>query len=106
MEKIQLTKDCRRILQALYDSSYDINRVPEEDRPSFRILKEAGLVSYVSTKDDDIVVPRLTDTGNAYLAENPRLKNPGIFEDTKSKYIINLAISIFALIISLIAIFK
>ena len=106
MEKIKLTKDCRRILQALYDSSYDINRVPEEDRPSFRILKEAGLVSYVSTKDDDIDVPSLTDTGHAYLAENPRLKNPGIFEDTKSKYIINLAISIFALIISLIALFK
>ena len=106
MEKIKLTKDCRRILQALYDSSYDINRVPEEDRPSFRILKEAGLVSYVSTKDYDIDVPSLTDTGHAYLAENPRLKNPGIFEDTKSKYIINLAISIFALIISLIALFK
>lgn len=104
MEKIELPKDCRRILKALYENNYDTNQVPEIDWPAFKILKQRGFVKYVSIENGGIIAPTITERGEAYLAENPELKNPSIFDD--KKYWINLAISIFALIISLIALFK
>ena len=52
----------------------------------------------------DIVAVQLTDSGIAYLHQNPKHKNPSIWQD--KKYIINIAIPLFALVISTIALIK
>lgn len=79
------------------------DQVLEEDLKVFMILENESLVHGTKGKDG-ILAPRLTAMGEAYIASNPKLKNPSIWEDTK--YIINTTISIIALIISLIALIK
>lgn len=106
MEKIKLTKDSKRILKALNDGIFKCERLTESEKASLRILSEEGLVVLSGGINDSIISASLSDSGKAYIAEYPKLKNPGIFEDTKTKYIINLVISIIALIISVIALFK
>ena len=51
-----------------------------------------------------LICPDLTDRGRAYIACNPTLKNPTIWDDRK--YIINMIISVAALIVAIIALFK
>ena len=51
-----------------------------------------------------LICPELTDRGKAYIASNPSLKNPTIWDD--KKYIINTIISVAALIVAIIALFK
>lgn len=102
MEKICLSKKCKNILlelqhgkrRILYDKCdyYEIKYLISKD-----LIKGRTLKMYHS----DLA---LTDKGKLYLYENPKLKNPSIWDD--KKYWINTAISVFAIIVSLIALFK
>lgn len=99
MDRIKLSKEEKLLLKRLSARKYP-DQVLEEDLKVFMILENESLVHGTKGKDG-ILAPRLTAMGEAYIASNPKLKNPSIWEDTK--YIINTTISIIALIISLIA---
>lgn len=102
MDRIKLSKEEKLLLKRLSAKKYP-DQVLEEDLKVFMILENESLVHGTKGKDG-ILAPRLTAMGEAYIASNPKLKNPSIWEDTK--YIINTTISIIALIISLIALIK
>lgn len=102
MDRIKLSKEEKLLLKRLSARKYP-DQVLEEDLKVFMILENESLVHGTKGKDE-ILAPRLTAMGEAYIASNPKLKNPSIWEDTK--YIINTTISIIALIISLIALIK
>ena len=70
-------------------------------------LKELNLIKAIEVGDKSgrmLICPELTDRGKAYIASNPSLKNPTIWDD--KKYIINTIISVAALIVAIIALFK
>lgn len=100
MEKLSLSKNSKRILSSLANGTYP-NSVPENDIEEFNLLMQMDLVRGVYVKDPAIVAPKLTDYGRAYIHQNPKMKNPSIFDD--KKYIVTTAISIVALGISIIA---
>ena len=102
MDRTKLSKEEKLLLKRLSARKYP-DQVLEEDLKVFMILENESLVHGTKGKDG-ILAPRLTAMGEAYIASNPKLKNPSIWEDTK--YIINTTISIIALIISLIALIK
>ncbi len=106
MEKIKLSKDSKRILLSLYKGNYG-DMVPEADLEVFNLLEVEGFVKSARTKGDshvEMLAPRLTDEGRAYIASNPSLQNPNIWDD--KKYIINTIISVVALAVAIIALFK
>lgn len=100
MDKIKLNDKCKAILMAIKNDTYEDNIANSED---INFLCTLGLIDVISTKDGDFV-DGLTDKGRAYLHSNPTLKNPSILDD--KKYLINTAISILALIVAIIALFK
>lgn len=106
MEKVKLSKDSKRILLALCNGKYP-DRVPESDLEFFNLLEVEGFVKSAHTKGDghmEMLAPRLTEEGKAYITTNPTLKNPSIWDD--KKYIINTIISVLALIVAIIALIK
>lgn len=106
MERIELSKRGKQIILALYKGEYP-GQVPDEDYEEFNLLEVQGIVHAVKTKGAnrcEMHAPRLTDEGLAYVAANPKLKNPSIWDD--KKYIINTIISIVALAVAIIALFK
>lgn len=102
MDRIKLSKEEKLLLKRLSARKYP-DQVLEEDIETFIILENESLVHGTKGKDG-ILGPRLTAMGEAYIASNPKLKNPSIWED--KKYIISTTISIVALIISVIALIK
>ena len=52
----------------------------------------------------EMLAPQLTNKGRAYIATNPSLNNPTIWDD--KKYIINTIISVLALVVAIIALIK
>lgn len=100
MDKIYLNDNCKAIIYAIKNDTYEERDADSED---INLLHTLGLIDVTYTKDGDFV-DGLTDKGRAYLHSNPDLKNPSIWDD--KKYWINTAISILALIIAFIALFK
>jgi len=106
MEKVKLSKDSKRILLALYNKNYP-DRVPENDLEEFNLLEVEGFVKSAHAKGDghiEMLAPQLTNEGRAYIATNPSLNNPTIWDD--KKYIINTIISVLALVVAIIALIK
>ncbi len=102
MEKIYLSKACKKILQAIRDKQY--NDIPQSDAADLLLLEQKGLIDVVWCESGYAAVVNLSPKGIAYLHVNPKLCNPSIFDD--KKFWINTAISAGAFIISVIALFK
>lgn len=100
MDKIKLNDKCKDILMAIKSDTYEDDIANSED---IHFLCTLGLIDVISTKDGNFV-DGLTDKGRAYLHSNPTLKNPSIWDD--KKYWVNTAISVLALIVAIIALFK
>lgn len=103
MERIKLSKKCKALLRSVNDGSYPKKASPE-DVDDIRYLREMKLIQGVDVIPNGVTCIRITDFGRAYFHDNPKLKNPTIWQD--KKYIINTAISIVALVISIIALIK
>jgi hypothetical protein len=101
MEKITLNDNCKRLLKEIKSGSYQEGI--ESDLEDLNFLNTKGLINAIQTLNG-YVITGLTDEGRAYLHSNPDLKNPSIWDDWK--YWINTAISVFALIVAIIALFK
>ena len=100
MDKISLNDNCKAIINAIKNDTYEEKIADSED---INLLYTLGLIDVISTKDRDMV-DGLTDKGRAYLHSNPTLENPSIWDD--KKYWINTAISVIALVVAIIALFK
>ncbi len=100
MDKIKLTDNAKRILLAL--SKEEELRLTDADEKDLILLEQEGLVNPNWTHDGPY--PDIMDKGIAYVLMNPKLKNPSIWDD--KKYWITTGISVLALIISLIVLFK
>ena len=100
MDKIALNDNCKKLLKEIKSGSYQ--NIIESDIEDLKFLKTMGLINAVAISPEYVV--SLTDKGGAYLHSNPNLKNPSIWDD--KKYWINTAISILALIVAIIALFK
>ena len=106
MAKIKLSKNQKSILNSLRDGDYP-SLIPDKDADDIFVLKEFELITAIEVSDKSgrmLICPDLTDRGRAYIACNPTLKNPTIWDDRK--YIINMIISVAALIVAIIALFK
>ena len=101
MDKIYLDDNCKEILKEIKDNRYENDS--NKDCEELNILKNLGLINATKTLKGYIVIG-LTDKGREYLYNNPNLKNPSIWDD--KKYWITTAISIAALIVSIIALLK
>lgn len=102
MEKIYLSKACKKILRAIRDEQYI--DIPQSDTEDLLLLEQKGLIDVVWCEFGYAVVVNLSSKGIAYLHVNPKLCNPSIFDD--KKFWINTAISLLAIIISIIALLK
>lgn len=103
MEKIPLTNKGKSILKELQKNSYPPS-VPDDDIEDIILLQEERLITAHRTNQGHFCVVRLTDKGRAYLHANPKLKDPSIWDD--KKYWITTAISVIAIILSIIALCK
>lgn len=101
MEKIKLNDNCKRLLNEIKNGSYQV--ASDSDTDDVITLNVLGIIDITQTKDG-IIIDGLTDEGRVYMHSNPDLKNPSIWDD--KKYWINTAISVFALIVAIIALFK
>ncbi len=103
MDKITLSKTEKRILLGLNTKTYP-NQVPKEDSGAMNLLEVNRFVTTTKINGGILINPQLTAFGKAYLSANPKLKNPSIWDD--KKYIINTLISVIALAVAIIALFK
>ena len=102
MTRYRLSKNCKKILLSLKDNHYH-SFVPDNDVNDFLILREMGFVSCIVASDKDstsYLAPKLEPKGLAYIADNPKLKNPNIFCDWK--FWITSLIAIIGLIVSFV----
>lgn len=100
MERITLTQNSKNILKGIKNETYQFKDSDSED---VNLLYTLELIDISYTKDG-AYIDGLTERGRAYLHVNPKLKNPSIWED--KKYWINTAISILALAVAIIALFR
>jgi hypothetical protein len=103
MDKIKLSKNCKKILYQLHKRKQEL-LYREEYYLDIKFLVSNGLIKaheYQNHYYSDLI---LTDKGEIYLYENPTLNNPTIWDD--KKYWITTLISIIAVIISIIALCK
>ena len=102
MERIELTKPCKRILRAIKDKKY--SNIPENDTEDLLLLEHMGLVDVQWCEFGYAIIANLSNKGVAYMRVNPKLKNPSILDD--KKFWINTAISFAALVVAIIALFE
>lgn len=103
MDKINLSKAEKRILLQLAENKYPV-QVPTEDWDAMNLLEVNHFVTTNKVNGGIFINPQLSNLGKAYLAANPKLKNPSIWDD--KKYIVNTVISVVALAVAIIALFK
>lgn len=104
MERICLTKSQKELIRKIHSNSNIYCNVCQGDYNDLTILEEKRIVENKGNEGGGIIYSRLTKYGEAYIISNPKLKNPSIWDD--KKYWINTAISVFALIVAIIALFK
>lgn len=103
MEKIVLSTNCKKLLRELHTRTFKL-LYPKEYYGDIKFLISEGLISAKEMSGKRFCDLKLTDKGEVYIYENPNLKNPSIWDD--KKYWINTAISVIALIVAIIALFK
>ena len=79
-DKIELTKREKEIIVMASNDSY---QVKEEDYKELKHLAFLGLGETMDGEFGQIFEFELSNKAKAYLFENPKLKNPSIFDDKK-----------------------
>lgn len=98
MDRIKLTNREKEILRLLKSGQYP-EVVEKNDKMPVKKLIHDGLVSCKTNEFGSLLVPNLTERGELYLYDNPKLRNPCVFQDK------GFVVSILAIIISIIALF-
>lgn len=98
MDRIQLSKREKEILRLLNTGRFPAVVEKKDEMPVKKLIYE-GLVLCKENEFGTLLVPNLTEKGELYLYDNPKLKNPCIFQDK------GFVVSIIAIILSAIALF-
>ena len=98
MDRIQLNKREKEILRLLKAGLFSAVVEKKDELPIKKLIFE-GLVVCKEDEYGTLLVPNLTEKGELYLYDNPKLRNPSIFQDR------GFVISIIAIVISIIALF-
>lgn len=98
MDRIQLNKREKEILRLLKAGKFPSVVEKKDEMPVKKLIFE-GLVSCKENEFGPLLVPNLTEKGDLYMYDNPKLKDPCIFQDK------GFAVSVIAIIISIIALF-
>lgn len=98
MDRIQLQKREKEILGLLKAGRFPAVVEKKDEMPVKKLIYE-GLVVCKENEYGTLLVPNLTEKGKLYLYDNPKLKDPSIFQDK------GFVVSIIAIIISIIALF-
>lgn len=96
MERLKLSKIEKQILKDIQNSNYP-HEVKKEDYLPIRKLIYEGLIECVESEHGQLLIPGLTNKGKVYFLNNPKLKNPSVFQDK------SFVLSIFASIISILS---
>ena len=96
MERITLSEPEKKILRMMKSSTYPAV-VQEQDIMPMKKLIYEGLVTCKENEFGGLLVPNLTEKGELYLYDNPKLKNPNAFQDK------DFVLSLTAIIISIAA---
>lgn len=96
MERLKLSKTEKQILINIRDCNYP-HEVKEDDYMPMRKLIFEGLVKCVESEYGQLIIPSLTNKGEIYFLDNPKLKNPSFLQDKA------FILSVFASIISIIS---
>lgn len=79
MERIRLTKREKRVLRTLSQQGFDA--MSKFDIAAVRSLDNQGLVRGAYVEGGGVEDARLTNYGKAYIADNPKLRNPVNWKD-------------------------
>lgn len=104
MEKIKLTPRSKEILFDLQSNRYSPNISDEDMNDIISLIEYGFIIANKFAGCNKYTNARLTRKGIAYLHNNPKLKNPSIWDD--KKYLITTLISLISIIISIIALYK
>ena len=80
MNRIKLTRQEKKILRMMRSSKYP-SVVKEKDKMPMKKLIFEGLVTCKENELGGLLVPNFTERGELYLYDNPKLKNPNVFQD-------------------------
>lgn len=100
MERIELNKTCKKILQAIKNNDYKKYENCYED---ILVLIYHELVTGTEGIGRKFINLQLTKKGIAYITWNRKLKNPTIWQD--KKFWIATAISIISVLISFVSLY-
>lgn len=103
MQRIHLSENSKRILLELQSRNYQL-LYHKDDYYDIHSLISLGLISATELPAYNFAHVKLTLKGRMYLHENPQLKNPCIWDD--KQYLINTVISLLALVVAIIALFR
>lgn len=96
MKRIKLNKQEKKILRMMQSSGYP-TVVQEQDIMPMKKLIYEDLVVCKENEFGGLLVPNLTEKGELYLYDNPKLKNPNAFQEK------DFVLSLVAIIISIVA---
>lgn len=96
MNRIKLTQQEKKILRMMRSSKYP-SVVKEKDKMPMKKLIFEGLVTCKENEFGGLLVPNFTAKGELYLYDNPKLRNPNVFQDK------DFVLSLIAIVISIIA---
>ena len=91
MEKIELPDECKFILLCIANNTFHPT-LKEEEKGWLAILEHEGLIKQIKDAKGGCIISELTTKGRAYLAANPKLKNPSFWDDKNAlvDHLINL----------------
>lgn len=98
MDRIQLNNREKEILGLLKSGQFPAVVEKKDEMPVKKLIYE-GFVVCKENEYGTMLVPNLTEKGELYLYDNPKLKNPSVFQDK------GFVVSIIAIVISIIALF-
>lgn len=101
MEKIKLSDNQKKILRLVKGCNYKI--IPQSDYEDLNVLEVRGFLKCIKNEAGGYVIVNFSDKGRAYITQNPKLKNPTVWDD--KKYLINTTISLIAILISAVALY-
>lgn len=96
MDRIQLSKQEKEILRLLNKGRFPAVVEKKDEMPIKKLIYD-GLVSCKENEFGTLLVPNLTEKGELYIYDNPKLRNPNAFQDK------DFVLSLTAIVISIAA---
>ncbi len=97
MEKIKLSKRAKEILLQKANHKYEIAK---EDKAALLELEDMGLMHITKLTDGTLWSCSISEKGKTYIALNPKLTNPKIWND--KKWLIGTIITIVGILVTII----